>query len=130
MSSERGIALIMVMLVTTFLSALGIGVMLAVFMDRLATGNMTGSVAMLYAADSAIEIAARELAQIDDWNVVLNGDQGSSFTDGIAVRSARSSGRRRGRPDADDQHAQLRTVLNLHHRTDERELQRAAVGRQ
>ena len=45
-----------------------------VFMDRLATGNMTGSVAMLYAADSGIEIAARDLAQIDDWNVVLNGE--------------------------------------------------------
>lgn len=83
-TGERGIALIMVMLVTTFLSALGIGVVLAVFMDRLATGNMTGSVAMLYAADSAIEIAARDLAQIEDWNVVLNGGQGSSFTDGVA----------------------------------------------
>ena len=54
-ASERGIALIMVILVTTFLSALGLGVLLAVFMDRLATGNMAGSVAMLYAADVGIE---------------------------------------------------------------------------
>ena len=83
-AGERGIALIMVVLVTTFLSALGIGMLLAVFMDRLATGNMAGSVAMLYAADSAIEIATRDLAQIEDWNVVLNGKQGSSFTDGLA----------------------------------------------
>jgi hypothetical protein len=74
----------MVILLTTFLSALGLGVMLAVFMDRLATGNMTGSVAMLYAADSAIEMAARDLAQIDDWNAALSGGQGGSFTDGIA----------------------------------------------
>lgn len=79
---ERGIALVMVILVTTFLSALGIGILMAVFMDRLATGNMSGSVAMLYAADSAIEIAARDLAQIADWDGVLNGIQGSSFTDG------------------------------------------------
>ena len=43
--SERGIALIMVVLVTTFLSALGLGLMLAVFMDRLATGNMAASAA-------------------------------------------------------------------------------------
>ena len=83
-ASERGIALIMVILVTTFLSALGLGVMLAVFMDRLATGNMAGSVAMLYAADSAIEAAARELAQIEDWDEVLSGAQPTSFTDGIA----------------------------------------------
>lgn len=84
MKSDRGIALIMVVLVTSFLSALGIGVLLAVFMDRLATGNLAGSVAMLYAADSAIEIAARDLAQIADWNEVLNGDQAGSFTDGMA----------------------------------------------
>jgi hypothetical protein len=84
MTSERGIALIMVILVTVFLSALGIGVVLAVFMDRLATGNMRGSVAMLYAADSAIEFAARDLARIDDWNGVLAGDHASSFTDGAA----------------------------------------------
>ena len=83
-ASERGIALIMVILVTTFLSALGLGAMLAVFMDRLATGNMQGSVAMLYAAESAIELAARDLAQIADWDGVLAGAQRSSITDGIA----------------------------------------------
>lgn len=83
-AGERGIAMIMAILLTTFLSALGIGVLMAVFLDRLATGNMAGSVAMLYAADSAIEIAARDLAQIDDWTVVLNGGQAGSFTDGIA----------------------------------------------
>ena len=79
---DRGIALIMVVLVTTFLSALGLGLMLAVFMDRLATGNMAGSVAMLYAADAGIELAARELAQASTLDAVLNGSQQSSFTDG------------------------------------------------
>ncbi len=63
MTSERGIALIMVILLTAFLSALGLGLLLAVFMDRLASGNMAGSVAMLYAADAAIELAARDLSQ-------------------------------------------------------------------
>jgi hypothetical protein len=76
--------MIMVILVTTFLSALGLGVLLAVFMDRLATGNIAGSVAMLYAADSAIEVAARDLAEVVDWDNVLSGAQRSSFTDGIA----------------------------------------------
>ncbi|MEP6782655.1 MAG: pilus assembly PilX N-terminal domain-containing protein [Acidobacteriota bacterium] len=80
--SERGIALILAVLVTTFLSALGIGLMLAVFMDRLANGNMAGSVAMLYAADAGIEFAARELAQAPTVDVVLNGAYRSTFTDG------------------------------------------------
>jgi hypothetical protein len=80
--NDRGIALIMVILVTAFLSALGIGLIMAVFMDRLATGNMTGSVGMLYAADAGIEIAAHDLAQVDDWNQVLSGAQQSGFVDG------------------------------------------------
>jgi hypothetical protein len=84
MSNERGVALIMVLLVTSFLSALGMGLILAVFMDRLATGNLTGSVAMLFAADGAIELAARDLAQVDEWDAVLSGARQSSFTDGLA----------------------------------------------
>ncbi|MBY0494029.1 MAG: hypothetical protein K2Y23_07420 [Cyanobacteria bacterium] len=82
MSAERGIALIMVILVTAFLSALGAGLILAVFMDRLATGNLSGSTAMLHAADAAIELAARDLSQVADWNSVLTGARQSSFTDG------------------------------------------------
>ncbi len=82
---ERGIALIMVVLVTTFLSALGIGLMLALFMDRLASGNLAGSVAMLFAADAGIELAARDLAIASDWDAVLSGVERSSFTDGAAA---------------------------------------------
>jgi hypothetical protein len=82
MKSERGVALIMVVLLTTFLSALGLGLLLAVFMDRLAVGNMAGSVAMLYAADAGIELAAHDLALAPDWNAVLAAAQRSSFTDG------------------------------------------------
>lgn len=85
MKSDRGIALIMVVLATAFLSALGMGLLLAVFMDRLATGNRAGSVAMLYAAEAAIELTARDLAQIEDWDRVLAGDRLSTFTDGAAA---------------------------------------------
>lgn len=81
-AGQRGVALIMVILLTAFLSALGLGLILAVFMDRLAAGNMVGSVAMLYAADAAVEFAARDLAQVADWDTVLAGTQRSSFTDG------------------------------------------------
>jgi hypothetical protein len=82
MNTQRGIALLMVVVITTFLSALGIGVMMAVFMDRLATGNMAASVAMLYAADAGVEIAARDLARAQDWNTVLSGAARSAFSDG------------------------------------------------
>ena len=46
MTSQSGIALILALLVTSFLSAVGLGLALVVFMDRLATGNTRGSVAM------------------------------------------------------------------------------------
>jgi hypothetical protein len=82
MTTERGIALLMVVILTTFLSALGIGVMMAVFMDRLASRNMAGAVSMLYAADAGIEIAARDLARVDAWNTVLSGAVRSAFADG------------------------------------------------
>lgn len=82
--SDRGIALIMVVLVTTFLSALGVGLMLAIFMDRLASGNLAGSVAMLFAADAGIELAARDLALASSWDAVLAGSEQGSFTDGTA----------------------------------------------
>jgi hypothetical protein len=82
MNSQRGVALIMVVLITTFLSALGLGLLLAVFMDRLATGNMAGSVAMLYAADAGIELAAHDLALTPEWTQVLSAAARSSFVDG------------------------------------------------
>lgn len=82
MKGERGVALIMVLLVTAFLSALGLGVLLAVFMDRLATGHLSSSVALLYAADAGIELAARDLALAAAWDDVLSGVERSSFNDG------------------------------------------------
>jgi hypothetical protein len=82
MRTERGLALILVILVTSFLSALGLGLALIVVMDQLATGNMRGSVALLYAADAALELTVRDLSRLDDWDRVLAGDARGSFTDG------------------------------------------------
>ena len=82
MRAERGIALILVILVTSFLSAIGLGLALIVAMDRLATGNLRGSVALLYAADAAIELSTRDLAHVADWSLALSGAVRSQFADG------------------------------------------------
>lgn len=81
MSGQRGIALILALLLTSFLSAVGLGLAVVVFMDRLATGNVKGSVGLLHAADAGIEIAAHELARAD-WHGVLQGVEQASFSDG------------------------------------------------
>lgn len=94
MSGQRGVALILAILVTSFLAAIGLGLLLIVFMDRLATGNLRGSVALLHVADAAIELAARELAALPDWNAVLSGEVQSTLVDGPAggMRAAPGGG--------------------------------------
>ena len=79
--SQRGIALILVLLVTSFLSAIGLGLAVMVFMDRLATGNMKGSVALLHAAEAGLAFAAHDLARAD-WRSALAGTEQASFVDG------------------------------------------------
>ena len=97
--TDSGVALILVLLVTSFLSAVGLGLALVVFMDQLASGNHRGSVAMFYAADAGIELAARDLSLAADWNAVLAGTHRGSFTDG-APTGARHPRRRGGQPDS------------------------------
>ena len=82
MNTQRGIALVIVILVTSFLSAIGLGLAMIVVMDKLATVNLRGSIALLYAADAAIELTARDLAQLPDWNLALSGVVRSLVTDG------------------------------------------------
>ena len=81
MTDHRGIALILALLVTSFLSAIGLGLAAMVFMDRLATGNVRGSVALLHAADAGIELAAHTLDRAD-WDEVLAGREQATFSDG------------------------------------------------
>ncbi len=82
MSRSRGIALILVLLVTSFLSAMAMGVAVSVSMARLADGNLSGDVARLYAADAGIALAAHELDGQPDWDAVLSGRAQGFFNDG------------------------------------------------
>lgn len=82
MNSVRGVALVLAILVISFLTAIGLGLALMVMTDRLATGNLRGSVAMLYAADAVIELTARDLGQQEDWDAVLDGRARGGFVDG------------------------------------------------
>lgn len=93
MNHPRGIALILALLVTSFLSAIGLGLAVVVFMDRLATGNTRGSVGLLHAADAGLELAAHDLARAD-WDDVLAGLLRASFADGAptGVRAAPGGG--------------------------------------
>jgi hypothetical protein len=82
--SDRGIALVITLLALALFSALGLGLLLATSSERLTAANHAQSVEASNAADAGIEIAARELALIADWNRVLDGTTRSRKTDGAA----------------------------------------------
>lgn len=83
MTGNRGVALILVLVFMSFLAALGLGLTLIVFIERLAAGNMRSSVDMLHAADAGLELAARDLAHVPNWSDALSGSMQSSFIDGV-----------------------------------------------
>jgi hypothetical protein len=79
---ESGIALVLVLLVTSFLSAVGLGLALIVSMQQRTDANHRDMVAMLHGADAGLDLVARDLASEADWNVVLSGAIQSSFANG------------------------------------------------
>jgi hypothetical protein len=81
-SSDRGVALVITLLALGVLAALSAGLLLTTSVERLTAGNHADAVTSIYAADAGLELAVRELAQIDDWNRVLSGNERSRFTDG------------------------------------------------
>ena len=78
---ERGVALVLVLLGMTMLAAVGLGLTLTSSVARLSAANYEEALALMNAAESALELAARELAPlpIDD---VLGGAQSSPLVDG------------------------------------------------
>jgi len=79
--SDRGIALIVAMLIMVLLSALGLSLTMVTTTEaRVANSYSSGSEAF-YAADAALELAVNELALQPDWNRVLDGSVTSSFID-------------------------------------------------
>jgi Tfp pilus assembly protein PilX len=81
-AGERGVALIVVLVVTAAVFVMGLGLSLLVATERMAGGHYRESVRLLYAADAGIELAARELARMADWNGVLAGVVRSEMVDG------------------------------------------------
>ena len=89
-SSQRGVALIIVLLLISLLSALGLGLALTSSTARLAGSNHHESVALLNAADAALALVSRDLAAMPDWSAALDGSVRSAYVDapvpGMRVR--------------------------------------------
>jgi len=81
--SDRGVAIVLVLLGMLLLSALGMALALNTSIERQVSAAYSSSADVFYAADAALEIALQELSQVPDWNVVLTG-AASTFVDGLA----------------------------------------------
>ena len=64
------------------LSALGTSLALVAHTDLRVAANYAASRQTMYAADGALEIAARELLAVGDWNALLSSGELSAFVDG------------------------------------------------
>lgn len=82
-AGQRGVVLVLVLLCMTFLTAAGLGLALSASVSRMSAANHDEALMLMNAAESALDLAARELARyrIDD---VLSGAQASSLSDGAA----------------------------------------------
>lgn len=79
---EPGTALIAALLAISLFSALGLALSLSSAVDRMAAANHDDAVHLLNMADAALELAARDLGGIADWNAVLDGRVRSPTVDG------------------------------------------------
>jgi PilX N-terminal len=79
---ERGAALVVALMATMLLSALGLALILTTTTETKIAGNYTYAQEAMYAADAAIERTVQDVLTIPDWNDMLSGAQRSAFVDG------------------------------------------------
>jgi hypothetical protein len=82
--SERGVALILVLLVMMTLSALSMSLAVMVSTESRIAANYRDGIEVLYGAEAALERVLPDLAAAPDLNAVLAGVVVSSFIDGPA----------------------------------------------
>lgn len=80
--SEHGAALVVALMATLLLSALGLALVMTTTTESMIAGNYTSSQEALYAADAAIERTILDVLTVPDWNSMLTGATRSAFVDG------------------------------------------------
>lgn len=70
---ERGVALVVALMATMLLTALGMAAVLVSNTEGMITANYRRSSEAIYAADAAVEIAVQDLLMVPRWNDVISG---------------------------------------------------------
>lgn len=74
--------LIIALMSLVVLSALGTSLVVVTHTEQRAAANYAASREAMYAADGALQIAAREVLAVADWNALLSSGTLSAFVDG------------------------------------------------
>jgi hypothetical protein len=95
MQDEAGIALILVLMATSLMSALGLALVLTTASEQRIAGHFERGTEAFYAADAALERAMQDLRRLADWDAALAGAMSSTFVDGgpDGVRAGGPGGR-------------------------------------
>jgi hypothetical protein len=83
LADERGMALIMSLMIMLLLTALGLALTMTTITETKITGNYAKGTEALYAADAAVERVMQDLLTVPDWDKVLDGTITSAFIDGL-----------------------------------------------
>src|SRR5438132_4400232 len=79
---EDGVALIVALMATMLMTALGVALILTTSSETMITANYRNGQEALYAADAALERAMDDILTVPDWNTMLAGTTQSAFIDG------------------------------------------------
>ena len=82
---DEGLALLIALIVTALLSAMGLGIVTVTSVEMKMAGAFRAEQMALAAADAAAERAMQDLASLASWNPALTGAVRSSFSGGPAV---------------------------------------------
>lgn len=90
--SERGAALLLVIMLVLILAAIGAAVSVASRTETLIAASFRQEKEARHAAEGAVARAVHDIASAGDWGTVLSGSTPSSFTDGAAIGPRRLPG--------------------------------------
>jgi hypothetical protein len=82
---DRGSALLIALVATTMLSALGLGLAILSTTESGIAGNYRLGSETAYAAEAAIERVMSDILRVRDWNLILGGQVQSSFISGATT---------------------------------------------
>ena len=83
-NDDDGVALVIVMMTITLLTALGTALTLATITETAIAANYRDATEAFYAAEAAVEFAMQEIADVPDWSNVIAESARSAFVDGPA----------------------------------------------